>query len=214
MVPDPLAVAIAENVLWCERVAHAVGLRTVVDEVRWWTPGRMPPFHPDAVSLVPGVDAAALVAALDRGPGCSVKDSHGDVDLVASGFSLLLTGTWWHRPPRPRPAGPLRPSVAVVGGEVAGGALAGDPEVRVVVAADGDGRARGHAVLHEAGGVLGVSNLVAEADAADDTWRAVLAVGAGRHVVGWEVDDALPPAVAAGCEPLGPLRVWHVPPGP
>jgi hypothetical protein len=168
----------------------------------------MPPLHPDAVSLVPGLAAAEILAGIDVGPGCSVKDGHADIDLSGTGFAVVGTGRWWHRPPGPAPAPSLRPTVHALADEVAGGVLAGDPDVRLVVAADTEGRTLARAVLHEAGEVVGVSNLTAEPGFETEAWRAVVAIAAGRHLVGWEQEDDLPGAVAVGCEPLGPLRVW------
>lgn len=206
--PDPLAAAIAENALWCDRVGRAAGARTAADPRRWWSRTRMPPLHPDAVALVPGLVADELLAGVDVGPGCSVKDGHADVDLAGAGFAVALTGRWWHRPPGPAPTPGLRPTVHALGDEVANGVLAGDPDVRLVVATDDRGRTRARAVLHEAGEVVGVSNLTADPGAAIEAWRAVVAVAAGRHLVGWEHEDDLPPALSVGCVPLGPLRVW------
>lgn len=168
----------------------------------------MPPLHPDAVSLVPGLAAEELLAGIDAGPGCSVKDGHADVDLAGAGFTVALTGRWWHRPPGPASAPALRATVHALGDEVAGGVLAGDPAVRLVVATDDLGRSRARAVLHEAGEVVGVSNLTADPGQEEEAWRAVVAVAAGRHLVGWEQEADLPAAVAVGCVPLAPLRVW------
>ncbi|HEV7720438.1 MAG TPA: hypothetical protein VGO60_04110, partial [Iamia sp.] len=114
-VPDLLAAAIAENALWCDHVGRAIGARTAVDARRWWSDTRMPALHPDAVSLVPGVTAGDLLTGVDVGPGCSVKDSHADVDLAPAGFSVVLTGRWWHRPPGPAAASALTPAVVALG---------------------------------------------------------------------------------------------------
>jgi hypothetical protein len=211
-VPDPLAAAVAENALWCDRVGRAAGVRTTADPRRWWSATRMPSLHPDAVSLVPGLSVDELLAGIDAGPGCSVKDAHADVDLAGAGFDVVMAGRWWHRPPGAAPDTRLHPAVRAPGDAVAGGLLAGEPDVRVVVATDGDGRIVAGAVLHEAGEVVGVSNLIAADGLEDEAWRAVVAVAAGRHLVGWERDEDLPAAVAAGARPLGPLRVWLVPP--
>lgn len=213
-VPDPLAAAVAENALWCDRVGRAAGAATTADPRRWWSATRMPPLHPDVVTLVPGLAAAEVLAGVDAGPGCSVKDGHADVDLAGAGFAVVLTGRWWHRPPAPAADPTLRTTVRALGDEVAGGVLAGDPAARLVVASDAAGRTLARAVLHEAGEVVGVSNLVAAPGTEEEAWRAVVAVAAGRHLVGWEPDADLAPAVAQGCRPLGPLRVWlHPDPG-
>jgi len=211
-VPDPLAAAIAENALWCDHVGRAIGARTAVDVHRWWSDARMPPFHPDAVSLVPGVAARDLLAGVDVGPGCSVKDSHADVDLAPAGFSVALTGRWWHRPPGPVPASALMPAVVALGDEVVGGVLAGDPAMRLVAARDDQGRVRARAVLHDAdpgaGAVVGVSNLTADPGFEAQAWRAIVGVASGRHLVGWEREEDLASVVAVGGRTLGPLRVW------
>src|SRR4051794_38055707 len=49
---------------------------------------------PDAVTLSPGTEPAAVLARVEGGTGCSVKDSFADLDLAPSGFQVLFDATW------------------------------------------------------------------------------------------------------------------------
>jgi hypothetical protein len=60
----------------------------------WLAGGRPPAFHPDAVTLVPGLEAAAVAQAVPRREGASAKDSFGDVDLAGHGFTMLFEAEW------------------------------------------------------------------------------------------------------------------------
>src|SRR5262249_8189266 len=60
----------------------------------WWSPTRTPPLYPDAVTLAPDADGAALLARIDTGAGCSVKDSFETLDLTAHGFRPLFHAEW------------------------------------------------------------------------------------------------------------------------
>ncbi|GAB3936384.1 hypothetical protein GCM10027614_12800 [Micromonospora vulcania] len=67
-------------------------------------------WYPDAVTLRPGVDVAALLRRIDAGPGASVKDSFADLDLADHGFRVLFDAEWIYRAPTDPPSGtPLSP---------------------------------------------------------------------------------------------------------
>ncbi|MFD5323136.1 hypothetical protein [Streptomyces sp. NPDC127092] len=101
-------------------------------------------------------------------------------------------------------------------------ALLDDPATTIVAGHAADGRILGGAVLTESAGVTGVSNLFTadgpegpdgaegpDGPPASYAWAGALAAAApGLPVVGYEAGDDLDAALAAGFEPLGPLRVW------
>lgn len=110
---QPLVRAAARNnAEWCAAMSRSHGVVGEfvlgdgdgdTDGNRSWTaPTRTPLFHPDAITLAPGADTAALLARIDTTtPGASVKDSFADLDpadMTGAGFQLLFDAQWVHRP--------------------------------------------------------------------------------------------------------------------
>ncbi|GIJ20399.1 hypothetical protein [Micromonospora lutea] len=79
--------AVRENVAWCDLVCGTHGQPGVRDADAWSVPRRSPPFHPDAVTLRPGlgadllrrIDAAGVCAA---GAGRHLVGYEQDADLA------------------------------------------------------------------------------------------------------------------------------------
>ena len=150
--------------------------------------------YPDVITRSPDlVDLDAVLAGVDAGPGCSVKDAFAGLDLVPAGFEVLFEARWVHRAPGPaeQPRGEWSRTVA---GEV----------TRLTSAA-------GAATLHDTGDVVGVSNV--EGDDLNETWRAVIRSAGERPLVGYERGVALDAALASGAVDVGLLRVWVRPGG-
>ncbi|MFJ9430197.1 hypothetical protein ACIRQY_11075 [Streptomyces sp. NPDC101490] len=221
--------AIHNNAEWCQAMCAAHGISGTFGPRAWTSPRRTPLYYPDAVTLTQDATAGDVLAGIDRtAPGASVKDSHARLDLTAEGFRLLFEADWIHRPaglPLPPADGDWR-SVTTAR-ELADWALAwsgGDPEeaalfrpglldhpaTTLVVGHGPDGRLLGGAVLSASTAVTGVSNLFT-ADGTDPArvWAGCLALtDPAKPVAGYESGDDLPPALAAGFERTGPLRVW------
>ncbi|WP_262413871.1 hypothetical protein [Actinacidiphila acidipaludis] len=209
-------------------MSRAHGVPGAFGPQAWTAARRTPPYYPDAVTLVPGADGAALTGRVDTsGPGATVKDSFADLDLTSDGFEVLFDAQWIHRPAG-TPAGELGLAWRVAEDPAAlrawalawdGGeghadlfrpALLADPDTRLIAVLDQGGLVTGGAVITRAGGVTGVSNVFATGDA--PAWPAVLDAAhrlfPGLPVVGYEHGGDLDVAVRHGFEPLGPLRVW------
>jgi hypothetical protein len=186
-----VARASRNNAELCAAVARSQGVVGVFADDAWTAPERTPPLHPDAVTLVPGVDAGSLLARIDDSDGASVKDSFRDLDLAPYGYRVLFDAEWIHRPSavsRGAPAADLHP---------------------VHLLADGIGRVR----VNRSGDDVGVSNVAAEGGTSEaDLWRWLVAVVGDRYpgldVVGYESGVMLDAARAAGFTPIGPLRIW------
>jgi len=224
-VTPTVEAAAANNAAWCDVMARLHECRTTTTADAWTSRDRTPPLYPDAVTRQAGADPAALLARIDNGTGASVKDSFADLDLAPFGFDLLFAATWYHCDPAAaggrattgwrrltEPAELARWEAAWRGGEPAarlfGDGLLDDPTVAVV--ADHDLRAG--AILNQAAGVVGLTNLFSAPGAEGAAWRDGLAeAGAlfpGRPIVGYEADAAVRELGELGCRPLGPLRVW------
>ncbi|MFJ8659058.1 hypothetical protein [Streptomyces sp. NPDC093795] len=224
-----LADAVRNNAEWCQAMCAAHGHPGTFGPRAWTSARRTPLYYPDAVTLTEDADTKDVLTGIDRTtPGASVKDSHARLDLAAEGFRLLFEARWIHRPADlPRPPAPAGWRPVRTPEELAAWALAwsdGDadeaalfrPELladratTIVGGYAADGRVLGGAVLSEAAGVTGVSNLFTTGDEdPSHAWAATLAaVPDGRPVVGYETGDALTAACAAGFGELGPLRVW------
>ncbi|WP_234314144.1 hypothetical protein [Streptomyces sp. NBRC 109706] len=199
-----------------------------MDERVWFSPRRTPPYYPDAVTLRADAGVAEVVAGVDLASrGCSVKDSFAALDLTAEGFAVLFDAQWIHRPAGASGASetpPFRTELVTTAGQLlqwAGGngppdvfrpALLNNPSVRVLGFHDAAGLVGG-AVLNEAAGVVGVSNVFAVDDAdIAAVWAATVSAAAGHFpgvaLVGYEQGDDLAPALAGGFGALGSLRVW------
>ncbi|RZT78699.1 hypothetical protein EV382_1891 [Micromonospora violae] len=215
---EDVRTAARNNAEWCDIVCGSHGLVGRTDADAWSVPRRSPPWYPDAVTLRPGVDAEALLARIDAGPGASVKDSFADLDLSGYGFRVLFDAQWIHRRPADLPGdAPLDPvtttdglaswAAAQGGGSLFRPALLADPRVRVLARHDHRGEITGGAVL-SGGGPYGVSNLFTRTDCSRDIWGAVCATVPDAPLVGYETTPDLTPALSAGFATTGPLRVW------
>ncbi|MEV4821977.1 hypothetical protein [Micromonospora sp. NPDC049274] len=218
MSNDVREAAAHDNAHWCAAVCASHGLTGRIDADAWSVPRRSPQWYPDAVTLRPGVDPAALLARIDAGAGASVKDSFADLDLSAYGFRVLFEAQWIHRPPTDPPASPpLTPVTspeglaawagAHGGGELFRPELLADPRIRVLARHDESGAVVGGAVV-SGDDPSGVSNVFATTGDPASIWRGVVATRPGVTVVGYETAPDLPPARRAGFRPAGPLRVW------
>jgi hypothetical protein len=223
---DPLAqAAVANNASWCDAVAAAHGCRTRTDELAWTSATRPPALYPDAVTRSPAARPADLLARIDHGDGCAVKDSYATLDLGHHGFHVLLQGSWITRSApvtRGRPAGWVAVGSAAAledwEAEWAGErtttptfppSLIAHPACRFLAEVR-DGVVVAGAALHVSHGVVGISNLFTTSGDVLGTWAAVVAAASafGLPLVGWESGDDLDAARQAGFDACGPLRVW------
>ncbi|MHC5262758.1 hypothetical protein ACYSUO_33175 [Streptomyces sp. UC4497] len=196
----------------------------------WTAPARTPLYYPDAVTLAPGADPAAVTTRIDTAaPGASVKDSFADLDLTDAGFQVLFEARWIHRPAG-APALASTPAWGVVDdaeslrswAEAWGDTglfrpeLLDDTATFVLAGRAPDGRVVAGAVASLSGDdgrqVVGVSNVFASDGGPDSAWPGVLDVVhrlfPDLPVVGYEQSDDLAIALRHGFETIGPLRVW------
>ncbi|WP_308409423.1 hypothetical protein [Streptomyces pinistramenti] len=190
------------------------------------------------MTLSPAASAAEILARIDTtSPGCSVKDSFGTLDLSGAGFDVLFEAEWIHRPPGPAPRHPdtdrtgvrwdvVRDADALAawaaawsGASGTGGAgggpfrpeLLGDGRTFVLRGRDGD-RVVAGAVASRSAQAVGLSNVFAADGGSGAAWAGALGAVSerwpGLPVVGYESGEDLAAAVAHGCLPVGPLRVW------
>ena len=222
--------AARNNAEWCAAMSRSHGLASEFGLQAWTAPACTPRYYPDAVTLVPGVDPAAVAAWIDTNtPGASVKDSFADLDLSEAGFRVLFEAQWIHRPASASAVAP------VLAWEVAGDpdtlrawALAWDdgdgnaslfrPELLddratfVLAGRSASGRVVAGAVASRSNQVVGISNLFGQSGGSDAAWPVVLdavhRLFPTLPVVGYEHGNALTAAVRHGFEPVGSLRVW------
>ena len=206
-----LAAAVRNNVEWCDAMCRAHGIAGEADDDAWIWPVRTPPYYPDAVTLRPSGSAAAVLARIDAGPGCSIKDSFATLHLP--GFEVIVEGSWLYRP-----SGPARGAEwsAVTASELPEWERAwGEPRGLFVpallanaqfVAARSGGRIVAGAILNRSDDVVGISNVFG------GDWAGAAATAArlypGMPLVGYAAGDDLAAASRQGFEVVGPLRVW------
>jgi len=216
--------AARNNAEWCDALCRAHGVDGRFAATCWSAPRRTPPLYPDAVTLVPGVDADDVLDRVDAGEGCSVKDSFADLDLQARGFRILFEAEWLHcvhaRPAHSRWAAIRDPEEleewTAAWAEQPPGffppVLLGDPAVRILAAREGDGSIRAGAIANRSADVVGLSNLFSLRGDLPSGWPE--AAGAAQAelgsvpVVAYAGGAELVAAHVAGFESMGSVRVW------
>ncbi|WSV70750.1 hypothetical protein OG623_25870 [Streptomyces sp. NBC_01012] len=94
--------AARNNAEWCAAMSRSHDVEGEFGPHAWTARTRTPPYYPDAVTLLPGADPAALTERIDTtAPGATVKDSFADLDLTDAGFDVLFEAQWIHRPAGP-----------------------------------------------------------------------------------------------------------------
>jgi hypothetical protein len=187
----------------------------------WVNAEPVPRFYPNVVTLTTGeadiVEQRQTVRILQKSnlPGrWAVKDSFNTLDIARLGFEVLVEASWI-RKAEPR-------AEATVAGLSWERARPGGDSFPASLFSDGNfamfsGRRRGGAIvaggtLYRADGIVGISNVVADADEEPAVWRDLSALAAatfpGLALVGYESGDELRAARKAGFEIGDPLRVW------
>ena len=225
-----LGAAVANNALWCDAVCRSHGYPGVFSARLWINVDHGLDFYPNAITLCPDVSAAEIAAVRDLSRRYAVKDSFALLDLVPDGFKLLFEAEWITR--TPAPAEPGQPGLswgtvtdagelgrweaAWAQGDTAGGPLfrpelLTDPRC-AILACRRDGDLVAGIIAYTAARVTGISNLFGAGLGAGQLWasalQAVTALRPHLPIVGYEHGIDLTAARQAGCQALGPLRVW------
>jgi hypothetical protein len=174
----------------------------------------VPRFYPNAVTLRPG-EAEAQRSAIEmlvasNLPGhWAVKDSFAELDLGRLGFEVLFDACWIRTT---MPA--IGPSTDIVWQRETQSSSVlpfDDPAFALFTGRRGF-RVVAGGMLYRADGVVGISNVVAEAADAVAVWRSLILLAAQAFprlpVVGYESGGELEAALDAGFELGDPLRVW------
>ncbi len=208
------------NARWCDAVCRAHGNPGRFLLHSWVNAETVPRFYPNVVTLQPGkAEAAEQRETVDlllksNLPGrWSVKDSFRTLDLSRQGFEVLFEARWI------RNAMPLAdPSSDIVWqreaqgtGKGAAGLPFDDPDFAMFTGRRGFQVVAG-GMLYRAEGVVGLSNVVADAADARAVWRALALLAAQTFprlpLVGYESGDELEAARDAGYEIGDKLRIW------
>jgi hypothetical protein len=222
--------AARNNAEWCDAFCRTYGIAGRLDAECWTSPERTPPLYPDAVTLVPGVEPAQLLSAIDTSDGCSLKDSFANLDLIADGFRVLFRGEWLFREPRdaapassrwlviqtreqleqwesmwqvsPAPPVFFRPALLAIA------------RIAVLGRYDGDRIVAG-AVANRSATVVGISNVFDRDGDLASAWRDAARAAQARWgplpIVGYASGSALEAAHQAGYRSVGELVVWLKP---
>jgi hypothetical protein len=226
--PSLVARAARNNAEWCHTFCRARGLDGIFEDGRWFSPARTPPLYPDAVTLRPGLTCDEALAGVDRGRGCSVKDSFDDLRLETVGFRDLFSAEWICRGDGDRTARSRWLNIddddALLEWEAAWDddpdgsrffppALLDEPGC-VFLASYEHSCIRAGAIANRGAGVAGLSNVFALTGDLESAYAggaaAVTRIWPGLPVVGYDHDPSLIAAKAAGFDSMGPLRIWMV----
>lgn len=182
----------------------------------WINAQEVPRFYPNAVTLAADAEAQAgqlanidILAASHLPGRWAVKDSFATLDLARRGFDVLLEASWM-RAGLPSEGSP---------GDIewrreARGAQKlpyDDPDFAWFTGRRGS-RVVAGGMLYRAAGVVGLSNVVAEAADAVAVWRSLIVLAAQAFprlpLVGYESGAELAAALDAGFEIGDPVKVW------
>lgn len=176
----------------------------------------MPRFYPNVVTLQSGKavlaeqrDAIDILVKSSLPGRWSVKDSFNALDLSRRGFELLFEARWI-RNAMPLPGAP---SDIVWQRETksAAGLPFDDPDFAMFTGRRGFQVVAG-GMLYRAEGVVGLSNVVADATDARAVWRSLALLAAQTFprlpLVGYESGEELKAASDAGFEIGDKLRIW------
>jgi hypothetical protein len=182
----------------------------------WVNAEAVPRFYPNAVTLAH--DEAAVAEQLDtigilqksNPPGrWAVKDSFNALDLSRRGFEPLFDAQWI-RSVMPS-GGPMSGIVWQRETQSTTPLPFDDPNFALFAGRRGYGVVAG-GMLYRADGVVGLSNVVADAADAVAVWRSLILLAAQTFprlpLVGYESGDELEAATAAGFELGDKLRIW------
>ncbi len=212
--------AARNNARWCNAVCFAHGNSGRFLEHMWVNAHPMPRFYPNAITLSGGeaeiAEQRQTVRILLKShlPGrWSVKDSFRTLDIARLGFEVLVEANWirLEHPRQGRGATDIAWERASHGKEDIPAGLFSDGNFALFC-----GRRHGSMVaggtLYRAENVVGISNVVAEADHAVAVWHDLAHLAAetfpGLPLVGYESDDDLEAAHKAGFTIGDGLRIW------
>jgi len=182
----------------------------------WVNAREVPRFYPNAVTLkhdeasvTEQIDNIEILQKSNLAGRWAVKDSFQALDLGRRGFDVLQEASWirsvmpagnsatdidWQREVEGKASWPYHdPSFAM---------FTGRRGFRVVAGG----------MLYRSGGVVGLSNVVAEAADAVAVWRSLILLASRTFprlpLVGYESGSELAAALDAGFEIGDPLRIW------
>lgn len=195
-----IAEAARNNAEWCNAVSRSHGITGSFGADAWTSPRRTPPYYPDAVTLRPNASVPGILAAVDSGPGCSIKDSFADMDLTAAGFQILFDAEWIACPP----SSDNSPWTVGLDSREFHPDLLVRQDIAFLAAPDGTAGC----IANKTGDVVGISNVFGPDDVWPDAVAAASRVFPGRPIVGYESGTQLDSALRHGFSAIGPLRVW------
>ncbi|MDH6232505.1 hypothetical protein M2281_003104 [Mesorhizobium soli] len=236
MSDDLWAKAAFNNAAWCDAVCaarHKPG--DFLDHI-WVQRHGAPPYYPDAVTLTADQSNQQERCITDlsrqRPNGIAVKDSFYTLELARFGFEVLFDASWIAVPAPTRSSSGndslwqlAKSSDDLERWEASWSgndqtdessrtflpALLSNPDVRFLLALDGD-KVLGGGILNRAAGVVGLSNVFSCGMSAETLWGGLIDQAAaqfpGLPLVGYERGIELATALQAGFETIGRLRVW------
>lgn len=234
----PVEQAINNNAQWCNTVCQAHNIPGEFRKALWLNPHPVPPFYPNAITLLPSAAVAEQQAyiqnllAAGRLGRFAVKDSFCALDLAPLGFRVLFEATWlWRAPTQLKPSAALagvqwelvRNKAVLAQWETAWAGAAQHPtrifppalladRHTVFIAARQAEQVVAGAIAYRTGDVVGLSNVFGPPTELPRFWAgcvaAVMTAFPGLALVDYERGAELALAQSLGFKGIGPLRVW------
>jgi hypothetical protein len=219
--------AARNNAEWCDSFCRTHGIKGRFDPDAWTSATRTPPLYPDAVTLVAGASAEAVLLRVDSSVGCAIKDSFADLNLAPLSFDRLFAAAWLCQEPPRGEAAPHDWSMITRQDELqrwesSSGIsteprpffrreLLTDQHVAVLARYEGNAVVSG-ATANRSRTVFGLGNVFDLRRDLESAWRdaasAARALWGAMPAVSYDVGESLAAAQRAGFSPRGRLVVW------
>lgn len=220
--------AARNNAEWCDAFSRTHGSIGRFFPTYWSSRTRTPPYYPDAVTLSPAATSTQVLAGVERGEGCSVKDSFACLGLGTAGFRSLFRAEWLARAAfgahtaLPRGWSAVTTDAQLREWESAWGEVPGRSEffrspllldeTIVVLAGYQDDQIVAGAIANRSSTVVGLTNVFHSAGDLASAWDAgagsAAALWGDLPTVSYDSGDSLAAAHSAGFESIGELVVW------
>lgn len=212
--------AARNNARWCNAVCFAHGRPGRFLEHMWVNAEPVPRFYPNAITLSGGEAETAeqrqtvrILLKSNLTGRWAVKDSFRSLDIARLGFEVLLEAYWIRKehPTSTKPASNIAWERASHGGNDLHQGLFSDGNFALFCGRR-DGEMVAGGTFYCAESMVGVSNVVAEAEDAVAVWHDLASCAAEAFprlpLVGYESGAELEAAHKAGFEIGDPLRIW------
>jgi hypothetical protein len=217
------ALAVKNNVAWCEIMSRLHGCESRVENNLWGLNKKAPIYYPDVITLSNEVLTNELLNFIGDTQVEYIKDSYASLQLEE--FEVLFEANWIYHELDGKLSSAsvsyrkIHSKEELLSWNIASGLegillpnILSHPDVSIY-ANEGEVVTDGF-IVNCSGETIGVSNVFSTEDNSDFIWTDIIAVinknHNGKHIVGYESDEPFVAAVEAGWQSTGNLKVWRL----